>query len=136
MNRSRGKGNHQEKQGYHEHDREYDRNPIEIALDDTGSRVGAVNAAGDDLGNARALARMHEHEDDEPDCRNRPEDKDDVHKRRRVHHIEYRVHELPFFLTYAMRNAHHRLDILTVPIRGSTVNFPSIARACRFRVNR
>ena len=76
--------------------------PPQLEIDETSPEqpaIGWLQIITRSAGNARALARMHKHEDDKADCRNRPENQDDIHKRRRVHHIEYRVHEMPFLLT-------------------------------------
>ena len=64
-------------------DREDDGDAIKVLLDDAGTGLGRVHGAGDHIGDARALARMQQNEDDETQAGNDQQgDKDD---QKRIH---------------------------------------------------
>ena len=62
--------NHHE---HHEREQEHNRtgngNAIEVLLDNARARLRRVHGAGNGIGNTRALARVHENEDDQTDAR-------------------------------------------------------------------
>ena len=69
----------------HEDDRERDGDAVEVLLDDARARLGRIHGARDHVRDARALARMHENEDDKADAgQNQQNQEDDYQGIQRV----------------------------------------------------
>ena len=67
---------HQHEQRQQEHHGAADGDAVQVLLDDRGARLGGVHRAGNHIGDARALARVHEDEDDQSDAGQHQQDQE------------------------------------------------------------
>ena len=84
-NGSVGVNDHENPQREQEHDSAADGDAVEVLLDDARARLGRIHGARDHVRDARALARMHENEDDKADAgQNQQNQEDDYQGIQRV----------------------------------------------------
>lgn len=77
VDRALGIDDHEHQQRHHEHDGTDDGDTIEVLLDDARTRLGRIHRARDHIGDARALAGMHQDEDDHADARHHQQDEEE-----------------------------------------------------------
>ena len=84
-NGSVGVDDHENHEGKQKHDGAADGDAVEGLLDDARARLGRIHRARDHVRDARALARMHENEDDKADAgQNQQNQEDDYQGIQRV----------------------------------------------------
>ena len=84
-NGSVGVNDHENHEREQEHDSAADGDAVEVLLDDARARLCGVHGARDHIRDARALARVHENEDDKADAgQNQQNQEDDYQGIQRV----------------------------------------------------
>ena len=112
-NRSLRINDHQNEKRHNEDDREDDRDAIEVLLNDARARLRGVHRAGDHVGDAGALARMQQDEDDQA---NAGDDQQDQHE------DEQWIQNVTLFVTRLLPVAHRAQPYASYRLYGKRHN--------------